>query len=311
MPSRLEIALKEDLADAEGEGIRHKAKAYFDIDVSRIRTVHVVTIDAKLAGEQLQAIQTGIFTNPVTQISSFDPLKIPFDWIIWVGYRPGVRDNAGSTAEEAIKDLLSKELRDGEAVYTSKRFCISGEGLTLNDMHRIAGELLANDIIQQWKVYSHKDWHPAEGIGFIIPKVLLDHTPTVTTIAVDSDETLRRISDERSLALNPNDIPTIRSYFSSPGVQAERAQVGLSDPTDLELEYISQARSDHCNHNTFRGLFHYRKLGDDRTEAIDNLFKTCIEAPTLELKEKKPWVISVLWDNAGAGRFDEDHYYQP
>jgi phosphoribosylformylglycinamidine synthase len=85
--------------------------------------------------------------------------------------------------------------------------------------------------------------------------------------------------------------------------------VGLSDPTDIELEYISQARSDHCNHNTFRGLFRYRNLETENTEVVDNLFKTCIESPTLALKKKKPWVVSVLWDNAGAGRFDDDHYY--
>jgi len=31
MPHRLEIALKPDLFDAEGEGIRQKAKYYFNI----------------------------------------------------------------------------------------------------------------------------------------------------------------------------------------------------------------------------------------------------------------------------------------
>ena len=92
-------------------------------------------------------------------------------------------------------------------------------------------------------------------------------------------------------------------------VQADRARVGLADPTDVELEYISQARSDHCNHNTFQGLFHYRNLATGQTERVDNLFKTCIEAPTLALKSQKSWVVSVLWDNAGAGRFDDDHYY--
>ena len=105
------------------------------------------------------------------------------------------------------------------------------------------------------------------------------------------------------------DIPVIRSYFNAETVRGERAEVGLSDPTDVELEYISQARSDHCNHNTFQGLFRYKNLKTGRTETIDNLFKTCIQQPTLALKEKKAWVISVLWDNAGAGRFDADNYY--
>jgi phosphoribosylformylglycinamidine synthase II len=85
--------------------------------------------------------------------------------------------------------------------------------------------------------------------------------------------------------------------------------VQLSDPTDVELEYISQARSDHCNHNTFKGLFYYRDLATGERQKADNLFATCIEAPTLAIKEKKPWVISVLWDNAGVGRFNDNYYY--
>jgi phosphoribosylformylglycinamidine synthase len=309
MPARLEIALKDGLFDAEGEGIRRKAADYFRISLSRVRSVHILTIDADLNPEQLKQIQSDIFTNPVTQISSFEPLAVPFDWTIWVGYRPGVRDNAGATAVEAIEDLLGLTFADDAAVYTSRRYCIQGSGLAEDDLNQIAGELLANDIIQQWKIIARSDWDPQNGIGIIMPKVQLDHIPTVGTIPIDSDETLARISAERNLALNPNDIPTIRAYFMDQKVQVDRARVGLADPTDVELEYISQARSDHCNHNTFRGLFHYRDLTTGQTERVDNLFKTCIEAPTLALKAQKPWVISVLWDNAGAGRFDDDHHY--
>jgi phosphoribosylformylglycinamidine (FGAM) synthase-like enzyme len=112
------------------------------------------------------------------------------------------------------------------------------------------------------------------GIGFVVPKVILDHQPEVTTLAIDSDETLARLSDERNLALNPRDIPTIRSYFLQPEVQRQRQKVGLADPTDVELEYISQARSDHCNHNTFGGRFAYRDLETGDHETIDSLFKT-------------------------------------
>jgi len=309
MPNRLEITLKSDLFDAEGEGIRQKATHYFGIDISSVRTVHIITIDANLSDDQLKKIQTEVFTNPVTQISSFEPLPVEFDWTIWVGYRPGVKDNPGSTAVEAVEDILGVNFGQGESVYTSKRFCLKGKGLTADDTDKIAGELLANDIIQQWKIFSKDDWDPETGIGIIIPKVKLNHIPTVTTIPIDSDSTLKQISDERNLALNPNDIPIIRKYFLEENVQAARAKVGLSDPTDIELEYISQARSDHCNHNTFRGLFSYHDLAADNLELVDNLFKTCIETPTLTLKERKSWVVSVLWDNAGVGRFDQDHHY--
>jgi len=309
MPYRLEIALKSELFDAEGNGIRHKAKNYFGIELVSIRSIHVITIDADLSKDQLKTIQTEIFTNPVTQVSSYNPLDIEFDWTIWLGYKPGVRDNPGSTAVEAVEDILGIKFGPGQAIYTSKRYCLKGKGLIAEDINKIAAELLANDIIQQWKIYPVDKWNPDEGTGIIIPKVILDHTPMVTTISVDSDSELKKISDKRGLALNPADIPFIRSYFLDDKVQAARVLMDLSDPTDIELEYISQARSDHCNHNTFGGLFRYRDLETGETEVVDNLFKTCIEAPTQALKDKKPWVVSVLWDNAGVGRFDNNHYY--
>ena len=309
MPQRIEVTLKEQLLDAEGESLRLKARNYFGIDLHRVRTVHVVTIDADLTDDQVETIRTELFTNPVTQVSSVTPLDVDFDWILWVGFRPGVRDNPGATAVEAVEDLLGLQLKPGEAIYTSKRYCLKGNGISRRDAEKIAGELLANDIIQQWAVYDPDGWDPAVGIGFVIPKVILDHQPEVTTLAIDSDRTLTRLSDERNLSLNPKDIPTIRSYFIDPEVQRQRRQVSLSDPTDVELEYISQARSDHCNHNTFGGRFTYRDLESGNTETIDSLFKTYIQGPTLALKAKKEWVVSVLWDNAGVGRFDRDHNY--
>lgn len=309
MPTRLEITLKPDLFDAEGAAICRKANDYFGFNINSIRTVNILTIDVDLTKNQLEAIENEIFANPVTQLSSYEPLDIDFDWILWVGYRPGVRDNPASTAAEAIEDLLGIRINANDGVYTSKRYCLRGGNLALKDADRIARELLANDIIQQWKVFSRKDWDPATGVGIIIPKVKLDHKPTVTVIGVDTDEALMRISNERNLALNPNDIPTIRAYFLREDVLARRKAVQLSEPTDVELEYISQARSDHCNHNTFKGLFCYRDLATGKTEDVDDLFASCIELPTLAIKQKKPWVISVLWDNAGVGRFDDDYYY--
>jgi phosphoribosylformylglycinamidine synthase II len=309
MPYRLEIALRPELFDAEGDGIRRKANNYFGIKIDRVRSIQVVTIDANLSKDQLPTIQTDIFTNPVTQFSSYDPLDIEFDWTIWVGFRPGVRDNPGSTAIEAVEDILNIKFDPDESIYTSKRYCLKGKGLSFENINTIAGELLANDIIQQWKIFPAQKWDPATGTGIILPKVILDHTPRVTSIPVPSDSYLQRISDDRGLALNPADIPFIRSYFLGKTVQTARTLKGLSDPTDIELEYISQARSDHCNHNTFRGLFRYRDLETGDTDTVDNLFKTCIEVPTLALQKKKSWVISVLWDNAGVGRFDNDHYY--
>ena len=308
MIARLEIQLKKGLFDAEGATIKQKALSYFGIAVDDIRVIRILTIEAKLDQNQLETARQRIFTNPVAEESSFTPLARDFDWAIWVGFRAGVRDTAGSTAVEAIEDLLKIKFQPGESIYTSRLFVIKGL-LTEDQVKLIAREILANDIIQQWKLYSPKNWDLSQGIGIVIPKVILDHEPQVSPIAISSDNELKRFSILRNLALQDSDVPVIRQYFLKPEIIAERKKLGLSLPTDVEIEYISQSRSDHCNHNTFRGLFRYHDLSSGQKEEVNNLFKTCIEAPTLAIAEKKNWVVSVLWDNAGVARFDEHHCY--
>ena len=308
MASRLEIRLKKELPDAEGNNIKNKAIDYFGLAVKDISVIKILTLDIELSEAQLKDVKSEIFTNPVTEESSFSPIAEDFDWLIWIGFRPGVRDTAGSTAIEAIEDFLKVRLKKDESVYTSKLYEIRGD-ISEADATKIASEILSNDIIQQYQVYSKSDWDREKGIGIILPKVRLDHVPQSRTISINSDEELKRISGERNLALQDSDIPTIRKYFLKEDILAERKKVGLEQPTDVELEYISQARSDHCNHNTFRALFNYKDLSTGKEEQINNLFKTCIQSPTLEVKEKKDWVVSVLWDNAGVARFDDKNNY--
>jgi phosphoribosylformylglycinamidine synthase II len=309
MPDRLEIMLRPELLDAEGESVRRQAREYFALEFSRIRVIQVLTFDADLTPGELEAIRTEVFTNPVTQVSSYRPLAGHFDWAVWVGLRPGVRDNPGATGLEAVEAFLGRRLGTEAALYTSKLYVFEGDGVSQPEISKIARELLANDIIQEFRLFSADRWDPEVGLGLVIPKVRLDHQPTVTTLAMDSLETLKRLSAERNLALRDQDIPIIRKYYMRPEVQARRQALGLGPPTDVELEYIAQARSDHCNHNTFRGVFNYRDLASGERLTINSLFKTCIEQPTLELAKQKPWVISVLWDNAGAGAFDDDFSY--
>jgi len=309
MAKRLETALKDHLFDPEGAGLCRRVRDYFGWEIGEARVIGILTLDTALSDAELEAVRVEVFTNPVTQISGFRSLASDFDWGIWVGYRPGVRDTAGSVAIEAISDYLGKEAAPGDAAYTSRLYLLKDAPLSRNEVETIARQLLANEIIQQWRVYSRAEWNESEGTGVIIPKVLLAHTPSVCEIPIESDEQLAVLSDERNLALNRSDIPVIRNYFLRAQVREARARFGLCAPTDVELEAISQARSDHCNHNTFRGKFHYRDLLTGEQLTVDNLFKTCIEAPTLMIQKMKDWVVSVLWDNAGVARFNSDFNY--
>jgi phosphoribosylformylglycinamidine synthase len=108
---------------------------------------------------------------------------------------------------------------------------------------------------------------------------------------LEADEKdLLKMSEEMGLALNLEEMLTIRNYF----LEKRR------NPTDIELQTIGQTWSEHCYHKTFKGLV---ILPDGRE--IDSLFKTFIAKVTRELD--MPWCISVFEDNAGIVHFEGDY----
>ena len=124
MPDRLEIMLRPELLDAEGESVRRQAREYFALEFSRIRVIQVLTFDADLTPGELEAIRTEVFTNPVTQVSSYRPLAGHFDWAVWVGLRPGVRDNPGATGLEAVEAFLGRRLGTEAAHLYLQTLCL-------------------------------------------------------------------------------------------------------------------------------------------------------------------------------------------
>ncbi len=130
MPARLEIMLQPDLLDAEGESVRRAAREYFGLEFSRVRVIQVLTFDTDLTPEELEAVRVEVFTNPVTQVSSYQPLAGYFDWAVWVGLRPGVRDNPGATGMEAVEAFLGRKPGPDAALYTSKLYIFEGDGIS-------------------------------------------------------------------------------------------------------------------------------------------------------------------------------------
>jgi phosphoribosylformylglycinamidine synthase subunit PurSL len=309
MAVRLEVGWHPHLTDAEGEAVCRQAREYFGLELTAVRVLRVLMLDVDLPPADLEAIRTDIFTHPTTQVSSYQPLARDFQWAIWVGFKPGVRDTAGAVALEAIQTYLGQPLPPDAAVYTSKLFLLIGKNLTEPQVAQIARQLLANDMIQEFRIFSRPEWDSVNGVGLVLPRVELAHTSAVEAFAIASPDDLKELSRRRYLALRDADLPVILAYFQRPEVQARRAGVGLAAPTDVELEYLAQARSDHCNHNTFRGRFHYRDALSGALFTLDNPFKACIEAPTREIARHKPWVVSVLWDNAGVGQLDDEFSY--
>ncbi len=300
MVSRIEVCFKKGTRDALGESIKKRIHEDLHLEVDSVRTIDVYTFDATLSPGQSKLLGEQVFADPVIQNFSDRPIAEDFSWLIEVGYRPGVTDNVGATARKASEDILKTELK---AVYFSKQYLINGNILK-DDVERIAGGLLANSLIERWEIKSTRDWERDKGVHLPLPVVKGKHEPSVSTIDLDiNDSELKELSTQRLLALNLAEMKAIRKYFEDAGIRKERKQVGLSFPTDVEIEVLAQTWSEHCKHKIFNSHINY--FDETGTKTINSLFKTFIKRATREIN--KPWLVSVFTDNAGVIKFNDDH----
>ena len=128
MVYRIEVGLKADFKDSLGEKIKKRIVKDLNISVDSVRIVDVYTIDALLSRKQAEIIANDCFTDPIVQDYSINqPLAYGFDWLVEVGFKPGVTDNVGRTAKEAVEMRCNLKLKPDEGVYTSKKYLIKGK----------------------------------------------------------------------------------------------------------------------------------------------------------------------------------------
>ncbi len=312
MPWRIVVGLKDGVKDARGERILKELKQHLQVDLQQVRTLDVYTIDAALSDADIERAAAGPFSDPVIQDYAVNkPLARDFDILIEVGFRPGVTDNIGRTAREALQYLTGRPFAPGEGVYTSVQYLFSG----LKDRQlaaTIAGDFLANGLIQRWDILTAEEFDPQFGVPLTIPRVRNTTTaePLTKTISLQTeDEELLQISRQGMLALSLEEMHRIRNHISTPEVAAQRRQVGLSaELTDVELEALAQTWSEHCKHKIFSARIDYEDE-QGRVEQIDSLFKTYIVGATTQVRKNladRDFCLSVFKDNAGVIEFNRD-----
>jgi len=310
MVYRIEVMLKKSLRDAFGEKIRKRINEDIHLPVRSVRTIKVFTIDAEVASTLVEESAGQLFCDSISQEYSINrPLAADFDWLIEVGFRPGVTDNEGKTARESLELAIGRKLNRGEGVYTSTQYALAGD-LSLKDVERIATGLLANTLIQSFRIKDRSEWDKTPGMPPLVPRVITDTRPTIEEIDLAvSDERLLAISRERVLALNLAEMKVIRDYIASHEALAHRRSLGLGEKvTDVELECLAQSWSEHCKHKIFNGRIHYTDE-TGRTVTINSLYDTYIKASTQLIREAKgesDFCLSVFRDNAGVIKFNEE-----
>ena len=308
MAHRIEISYKEGLRDVPGEKLKRRIKSDLNIDLEGVRVVDVYTVDADVGPDILAVLKDDAFVDPVIQQGLLgDATYFDADWVVEVGYKPGVTDNVGRTAKEVVEAMAGKPFENGEAVYNSKMYFLKG-AITENDVHRIAEDILANVLINRYTIKEIGRYRMEGGMGVYIPKVAITVEPVVERIDVVSmsiDE-LMSMNRERTWALSRDELAAVQAYFADPSVFETRKTAGLDGrPTDVEIEAIAQTWSEHCKHKIFNALIDYEE--DGTTTTVDSLFKTCIVGSTEEIrrrKGRKDFCLSVFKDNAGVIKFN-------
>jgi phosphoribosylformylglycinamidine synthase len=306
MTHRIEVAFKPGVKDALGERTAKKVHDDVHLTVNGVRTVEIYLIEDNLNSKHLDLVAKEVFADAIVNDWAVDrPIakKTDFDYIIEVGYLPGVTDNVGHTAKEAIEDAIGRKLKGG--VFSARQYLVRGIRATAQAEAIVKG-LLANPLIERWQIKSSQEWDEKRGFGNTLPTVRLEEqAEKVKEVRVieASDDGLAILSRNMSLALSRDEMKVIRDYFALGRVRNERKKHKLPEnPTDVELEAIAQTWSEHCKHKIFNAQIEYDENGKSRK--VNSLFKTYVRGATAQTK--KPWLVSVFTDNAGIIEFNDE-----
>jgi len=294
---RIEIRPKG--ADAiSGRNLDHFRGLFSNVE--KVEVVRVLTVSKDLSDEALDKIAKAV-SNPVIEDASLDftPIR-DFDWVLEVGFLPGVTDNVAHTALELIEDLLKCKFNENEAVYSSSIYFIKGD---LSDSQiRTITESITNTLIQRIHIKTKNEYENDGGMDLIQPKVELKKESNTNEINLEIDDEELEILGKKGiknpdgsyrgpLALSLIELKTIRDYFRKEG----------RTPTDIEIESIAQTWSEHCKHKIFASKI---------DEVEKGLYKSFIQKATNDIRAAKgedDFCVSVFKDNSGAIKFNDKY----
>ncbi|MFP3949615.1 MAG: phosphoribosylformylglycinamidine synthase subunit PurL [Candidatus Micrarchaeia archaeon] len=295
---RIEVKPRGSLRDPASATLKKDIGAMTGKDIADLMITKSYTIDAQLSDEEMERLGKELFADTIAEEYTYREPAYLHTWRIEVGLLPGMTDNVGRTASTAVQDVLGKR----PDVYFSKVYYVDGEFEDETVLDEIAEKLLANKMIERWRVFSPEqtEFSPFPA------KVELEHTPKVEKINMDvSAGELEEMSRKRLLALSPEEMEGIKEYYKRKEIIEERENVGLdSRATDVELEALAQSWSEHCKHKIFNSEIEYYENGE-KVEEINSIFSTYIKGATE--RAMKPYVVSVFKDNGGIIKFNLEH----
>ena len=306
MVYRLEITPRSGVGQGT-EKLIEQASQYFGMNIESADKSDVLTVKADISTEEMSRVANEI-VNPVLQDGIIGQLADrTFDWYISIGFLPGVTDNVSRTAREAVSDIIGRQLREDEAIFSSREFFVRASSLNKEQITKVGEELLGNVLIESVVVLSYQEWQNS-GAPQNLPLIEDETEPVVNLIDLElPEDALVNLSKEKTLALTLREMKIIQDYIRKVSSDPARQALGLEGKiTDAELECLAQTWSEHCKHKIFDAIVHYTDEKGNK-ETITSLFKSYIKRSTEEISEKVDWLVSVFHDNAGVISFNDKY----
>ena len=310
----IQLTLKPGQHDGDGQRVAEAAARHLGLATGRVRSAALYTVRYPLTETQLSDFATRCLADPVLHDVRLNELTGAkgFATYILVARRPGVTDDEGTSAQNALADILNEPLDVHTQHIFSKKLYLLENDLPEADLRRIAEELLGNKLINWLEV-----GRVADGISDYTPRPGggAEAITEVISLTGRTDAELLQLSKENIYALNLEEMRAVRDYFAAVETQAKRQAAGMpTDPTDCELEIIAQTWSEHCKHKEFSALINYKDLETGEEKQVDSLFKTYIKDATAEVDRQlrangNDWLVKVFSDNAGAVRINADSLF--
>lgn len=213
---RIEISPLPNWREARGEGTKAQILNFLNINIDKVLTRDVYTISANISDEETIKIAS-LLVNPVlqgyksnsTKSDNFVELEKP-NFLVIIGFKPGVTDNVGRSAKAAIGDILGRKLAEDEYVFSSVEYLLYGDNLDINNVTKIANGLLGNELIQSITVLTGDE--ASKNIPMNLPIIEGCTTGDVNEYDLEvSDDELVEISRKGTLALTLEEMKVIQN----------------------------------------------------------------------------------------------------
>ena len=312
MKNQIQLVLKGNIVDVQGEKIEGSAFSFININTGKIKTGKIFNITYDLSKEDIRKFANlGLKDEIIHEVNINSSYSDSFyKSFILVSKLPGVTDDEGVSAQKTLNDILDLDLdTNTQHIFTDDIYLIEKQ-LSDDILKTIAEKLLGNRLIH------HFEYGKFTGKIDYIPEVRIeqDNETEIVDLNVTDDELLK-ISKDRLLSLNLEEMKAIQSYFLDEKVKEIRKANNLPEnPTDCELEVLAQTWSEHCKHKEFSATIHYKNLETGEEETIDSLFKTYIRSSTDIIRERlgkagNNWLLKIFTDNAGVVKIDDESVF--